>query len=264
MSIFMKHSLLFFLTGCSLFLTYSCKNKDNSLPSCDGVEYAYEGANGPEAWGQLCVDWTPCGGKIQSPVNLTGAVEDTALADIQLDYVSTETFILNKVSTVQITLGLGSECSMVLNGETYYLSGFHTHTHSEHAIKGAHTPMELHFVHKNYDTGRLAMIGVFVEEGTENAILKPMVDHLPVAPYSSFSSQLDIYNPIDLMPTDKSYFMYSGSLTTPPCTENVTWLLMEHPIQASAAQIQAFEALEHQNARPLQAIEGRVILHHKE
>lgn len=252
-----------FFTACLLFLTVSCGEDEKGLPSCDGAEYEYEGAFGPESWDEICVDWTPCGGKSQSPINISGAVEDASLADIPLTYATIPTSIINKGHTIQVTVAtIGTPCSIELNGETYELIQFHTHTHSEHEVNGQHSPMEIHFVHKNETTGKLVVIGVFVEEGTENTILKPVVDNLPNQVGATFFSEIDTYNPISLMPSDKSYFTYAGSLTTPPCSEIVTWIVMEHPIQASADQIHAFEALEHENARPVQALEGRTIKHH--
>jgi carbonic anhydrase len=123
--------------------------------------------------------------------------------------------------------------------------------------------MEMHFVHKNDATGKLAVIGVFVEEGAENSILSHLVDHLPATKDAVYDDATSTFAASDLLPSDKSYFTYSGSLTTPPCSEIVTWIVMEHPVEASTAQIHDFEALEHENARPVQPLESRTIKHHK-
>ncbi len=245
--------------GIFLLSAVSCKN-DDPLPSCEGVEYTYEGAEGPDFWKELCIDYTDCGGKVQSPVNITGVVEDAALPLIPQSYIATATHIVNKGHTIQFNFDAGS--SIVVNGETYDLLQFHSHTHSEHTVNGISAPMEIHFVHKNATTGKLAVIGVFITEGSENIILKNFVDHLPATKDATYENA-QTFSALDLMPADKSYFTYSGSLTTPPCSEIVTWIVMEHPIEASAAQIHDFEELEHENARPVQALEGRVIKHHK-
>jgi carbonic anhydrase len=124
-------------------------------------------------------------------------------------------------------------------------------------------PMEIHFVHKNAATGKLAVIGVFVEEGAENAVLKHFVGHLPTTKDATYDDATNSFKASDLIPGDQSYFTYNGSLTTPPCSEIVTWIVMEHHIEASTAQIHDFEVLEHENARPTQPIEGRTIKYHK-
>jgi carbonic anhydrase len=123
--------------------------------------------------------------------------------------------------------------------------------------------MEMHFVHKNASTGKLAVIGVLVEEGAENAVLEHFVHDLPE---TKDATRMNRPTPSALLiscPADKSYFTYAGSLTTPPCSEIVTWIVMEHPIEASLDQIEHFEHLEHENARPVQALDGRTIKHHK-
>lgn len=260
MTTFTKSPVYVAVASFLLLFTVSCGENETPLPSCTGVEFEYEGSNGPEYWSELCVDYTPCGGKVQSPINITGAVDDAALTDIPQTYASTATHIVNKGHTIQFNFDAGS--SIVVNGETYDLLQFHTHTHSEHEIGGTHAPMEMHFVHKNAATGKLAVIGVLVEEGAENAHLSHFVDHLPATKDATYEAA-DTFSALDFMPSDKSYFTYAGSLTTPPCSEIVTWIVMEHAIEASTAQIHDFEALEHENARPVQALEGRTIKHHK-
>ncbi len=173
--------------------------------------------------------------------------------------MATATHIVNKGHTIQFNFDGGS--SILVDGLIYNLLQFHTHTHSEHAINGTHAPLEMHFVHQNATTGKLAVIGVLVEEGTENAVLEHFVHHLPGTKDGSYESS-DTFSALDLMPSDKSYFTYAGSLTTPPCSEIVTWIVMEHPIEASTTQIHDFEALEHENARPVQVLGSRVIKHH--
>lgn len=246
----------FFIVAAFLVMATSCKNE--VLPSCEGIHWTYEGEEGPDHWGELCVDYTPCGGQVQSPVNIAGAVDDAALMEIAKTYSNTATHILNNGHTIQFTADSGS--SIVLNGETYNLLQFHFHTHSEHTVGGTSYPMEAHFVHKNEATGKLVVIGVLFEEGSENGILAPFIDHLPETADATYDAA-DTFNPADLLPAEKSYFTYAGSLTTPPCSEIVTWIVMEHPIMASHDQILHIEELEHENNRPIQALEGRVIKH---
>ena len=260
MTIFTKNTLLSLCTAC-LLLGSACKGDGDYLPSCEGVEFEYEGVDGPEHWSMLCVDYTDCGGKVQSPINIAGAVTDPTLPAIPQTYIATATHIVNKGHTLQFNFDAGS--SITVNGEKYTLLQCHTHTHSEHTVNGLAAPMEIHFVHKNEATGKLAVIGVFVEEGTENAVLKHVVDHLPTTKDATYEDAATTFTASDFMPSDKSYFTYAGSLTTPPCSEIVTWIVMEHHIEASTAQIHDFEKLEHENARPVQPIEGRTIRYHK-
>lgn len=258
----MKHFAFPVLIGGLLTLNTACNGTDDkTLPSCDGVHYEYEGADGPDHWKDLCVDYTPCGGKVQSPVNLTGATTDVTLTDIPKTYGSSAVHIVNKGHTIQFNYDAGS--SIVIGGETYDLLQFHTHTHSEHTLNGASAPMEIHFVHKNAATGKLAVIGVFVEEGAENPVLAKFVHHLPATTDATYDDATTTYAAADMLPSDPSYFRYAGSLTTPPCSEIVTWTVMEHHIEATAEQIHDFEALEHENNRPVQPLEGRTIAYHK-
>ena len=260
MTTFMKNPLLSLMAASLLIFNVACKDNDPKTPqSCDGVEFEYEGDLGPAYWGDLCLD-SECNGNSQSPINITGATDDAALTDIPQTYVATATHIVNKGHTIQFNFDGGS--SIVVNGETYDLLQFHTHTHSEHEVNGAHAPMEMHFVHKNASTGKLAVIGVLVEEGAENAVLEHIAHDLPETKDATHESA-DTFSATDFMPADKSYFTYAGSLTTPPCSEIVTWIVMEHPIEASLDQIEHFEHLEHENARPVQALDGRTIKHHK-
>ncbi|HMG16956.1 MAG TPA: carbonic anhydrase family protein [Saprospiraceae bacterium] len=235
------------------------KADTKSLPSCTGIHWEYDGDHGADHWASLCVDYTACGGRVQSPVNIKGAIESPKLTDISKNYSKSTTHIVNNGHTQQFNYDAGS--SIMVNGEKYNLLQFHTHTPSEHTINGKSYPMEIHFVHKNDATGKLAVIGILVSEGAENATLKSMVEHLPAKKDGVYDSR-DTYTASDLMSNGNNYFTYSGSLTTPPCSEIVTWLVMENPIIASKAQIHDFEELEHHNNRPIQAINTRSIQHH--
>lgn len=255
----MKHPLLSLMIGSLLVFNTACKDDKKVPESCDAVTYEYEGELGPDHWGELCLA-SECNGSEQSPINISGATDDNTLTNIPQTYTSTATHIVNKGHTIQFNFDGGS--SIVLDGLVYDLLQFHTHTHSEHTVNGAHAPLEMHFVHKNAASGKLAVIGVLVEEGAENAVLAHFVEHLPESKDATYEAA-DTFSALDLMPSDKSYFTYAGSLTTPPCSEIVTWVVMEHSIEASLAQIEHFEHLEHENARPVQPIGGRVVKHHK-
>jgi carbonic anhydrase len=246
-----------FFGGLALFIPACADGRDDVvLPSCDNIHWEYEGQDGPDAWSNLCVDYVTCGGQIQSPVDISAAVEDAGLAAIPMDYQSSTTHILNNGHTLQWSYDAGS--SIEVDGVAYQLLQFHSHTESEHRVNGLAYPLELHFVHKNTMTGKLAVIGVFFEEGAENAVLQGFIDHLPADHDATYESAAT-FNAGDLFPTDPSYFTYSGSLTTPPCSEIVTWIVLEQAVEASAAQIDRFRQIELENHRPLQPLHGRVI-----
>ena len=260
MKINTKTKVSSFILGLLLIITSSCK-EEKTLPSCTGIEFEYSGDEGPDHWKDLCVDYVTCGGQTQSPINITGATEDASLTNIPQTYQLSEFHVVNKGHTLQLNMDAGS--SITVNGAVYNLLQFHTHTTSEHTVNGTSYPLELHFVHKNDATGNLAVIGVFVEEGAENPIFAEFIDHLPTVKDSTYNLATT-FNASSLFPGDKDYFTYSGSLTTPPCSEIVTWIVMEHPIEASLEQIEAFETIEHHNNRPVQALNGRVIKHHQD
>ena len=262
MSIFFKNAIIPYLSIGMMLLFVSCKKEeDEPLPACTDVNWEYGGVDGPDEWAKLCVDYTPCGGSMQSPIDLKAAVNDQALTAIAQTYVSTSTHIVNNGHTLEFNCDAGS--SLSLAGDSYQLVQFHTHTHSEHTLNGVKLPMEMHFVHKNSATGKLAVIGVFVKAGVENATLKKIASKLPTAKNATFDDAALTFSASNFMPVNQSYFTYSGSLTTPPCSETVTWMVMEQAIEASADQIKSFETIEKVNARPIQPLGSRTIRYRK-
>lgn len=251
---------LLFLGSFFLLSLTACKDdKDPGLPSCDGVHWEYSGDDGPEHWQELCVDYTTCGGPAQSPINIANAQDDNTLAAIGENFASSTTHAINNGHTVQFNCDAGSE--ITVGGQVYKLLQYHFHTHSEHVVNGVAYPMEVHFVHKNEASGKLAVVGVFFKEGAENQFLAPFIAHLPAQKDATFDDNALTFNVADCLPANRSYFTYGGSLTTPPCSEIVTWLVMENPVEASHEQIDAFHAVEHDNARPTQDLNGRALKH---
>lgn len=255
----MKNIKLFAPVSVILFLLFavSCKDDDKVIPTdCTDIHWTYEGAEGPDHWSELCTGYSDCAGVSQSPVDIRNTVLDASLAAIPKSYTNSKTAILNNGHTIQFTYDGGS--SITVNGEQYDLLQFHFHTSSEHTVNGASHPMEVHLVHKNAATGKLAVIGVFIDEGAENTLLTKFMSHLPEQHDETYSSS-DTYTASDLLPAGQGYYTYPGSLTTPPCSEIVTWIVMKNHIEASAAQIQKIESIEHENNRPLRPIGSRTI-----
>lgn len=221
--------------------------------------WTYGGTANPTEWGELSPDFAQCElGQDQSPINIQDAMAGTPAA-ITFNYAPVPLMITNNGHTIQVNYAEGS--TVTIDGEVYTLAQFHFHTPSEHQINGKAAAMELHLVHRNAE-GKLAVVGVMIEAGTTNPSLDKIWQHIPTVGTSEEVKGLTI-NAADFLPDDISYYSYSGSLTTPPCSEGVSWTVLTTPIQFSEQQIEAFETLYPVNARPIQATHDRRIeVHH--
>ena len=135
---------------------------------------------------------------------------------------------------------------------------FHYHAPSEHHIDGQAFAAEIHVVHKNAE-GKLAVIGILLQQGTENAAFDPFVNNLPAEKTDAKDAGSKV-NAADFLPAEQTTFRYSGSLTTPPCSEGVSWLVMTSPVEVSAAQLEKLLTVFEGNNRPLQALNERTPL----
>lgn len=218
--------------------------------------WTYNGEDGPDHWASLERDWALCAsGQQQSPIDLGGAAAKD-LANPQLTYQPGDGRILNNGHTVQVTLD--SANTLTLDGAAYSLSQFHFHSPSEHTVGGSSYPAEIHLVHTNSD-GSIAVIGVLVQVGAENPALATIVSAMPAKADKEARLPASV-DPTELLPGDRRAYRYGGSLTTPPCTEGVKWVVMSTPISASVAQISALARVLHGNSRPAQARGSRELL----
>jgi len=252
----MKNSTFLLLSlFATTFLFSSCQNDDEADTNfnCMAFEWEYEGTSAPDHWGNCFMD---CSGQSQSPIDITGAVVDGSLTALATQYEEVPIELKNNGHTVEFEYEEGS--TLQLNGADYKLLQFHFHTQSEHTLDGMHYPMEVHLVHQNEATGNLAVIGILFEEGNENEFLANFSNDLPLSADDNYASESQI-NVEDLLPTNGAYYTYGGSLTTPPCSEIVTWLVFKTPVEASIAQIQSMHDIVHDNYRPVQALNGREI-----
>lgn len=224
---------------------------------CDVVEWTYSGADGPDDWAFLCTGFSSCAGRSQSPVNISQSVVGNSLSSLNQNYESTPTRIINKGHTLEFEYESGS--TLRWDGRDYKLLQFHFHTSSEHQLGSVSYPMEVHLVHRHAESGSLAVIGVMVEAGASNALLESMMPHFPEVEGEEYISSQD-FSVTDLMPNDKAYYTYSGSLTTPPCSEGVNWIVMKNQISATTSQIDRIRSIIHQSNRPIQPLNGRVVL----
>ena len=216
--------------------------------------WTYEGEEGPAHWGELSAAYATCAdGSAQTPINITSATTE-ALADPTFNYSAGTATVVNNGHTIQANAPEGN--TVTVDGVSSPLKQIHFHAPSEHTIDGTTYAAEVHFVHKT-DAGEITVVGVLIEEGpTANAAWQPYIDAMGVAKGAEQAAEIDW---AAMLPTSKMTYRYTGSLTTPPCSEGVHWMLMETPVQLSAGQIAAIVAAYEGNARPVQSLNGRTV-----
>ncbi|MFQ2382200.1 carbonic anhydrase [Aeromonas dhakensis] len=218
--------------------------------------WEYSGEAGPAKWASLTPEYGQCAGSNQSPVNLSGLVK-AELAPLRFHYLAGGRSVTNNGHTVQVDYAQGS--SLELDGMHFELKQFHFHAPSENLIEGHSYPLEGHLVHAN-DQGELAVVAVMFEPGKANGALSQVWQSLP-AKAGELRQLKEAVSAEPLLPAKRDYYRFSGSLTTPPCSEGVRWLVMKQPVQISQAQIDAFKAvMHHPNNRPVQPLHGRLVL----
>jgi carbonic anhydrase len=219
--------------------------------------WTYEGDAGPSHWGELAPDYKTCQlGVEQTPIDLKTPITAELGKAVDVAYQSRRFRIVNNGHTIQVNVEAGSSCTIA--GEQYDLVQYHFHHPSEHLLAGKGFDLECHFVHRAA-SGKLAVLGVFVTPGAENATLKPIFDAMPAEEGRERYVATPV-NPADLLPRGNGFFRYMGSLTTPPCTEGLTWTVFKNAIEASPAQIRQFAAMFPNNSRPLQGLNRRFLL----
>lgn len=237
-----------------------------AVPAPTDPVWHYEGDEGPEHWGSLSPAFATCGeGRSQSPIDVSttsrGAAPTVTMrfpaATLRIVHQTHVADGINNGHTIQINYPAAD--TLTLGDTSYQLAQYHFHAPSEHTVNGKHFPMEMHMVHKGAD-GTLAVVGVFIEQGQQNAAFEPVWADLPKQKgvethYGAVSVDVDA-----LLPTVRTSYRYDGSLTTPPCSEGVTWIVMTTPIQLSPAQIAAFTQLVSGNNRPIQPLNGRPVV----
>jgi carbonic anhydrase len=215
-----------------------------------------KGHGGPAHWSELSPEYAACGtGKHQSPIDIRNP-EHAALPEIQFTYQLIEPKLVNNGHTVQVSVPAGS--GITVGDHSYELQQFHFHTPSEEAVSGKRAAMVAHFVHKDAD-GNLAVVAVLFDVGPESAALKPVFAKLPAKANTDVTLESTQINPEAVLPATRGYYEFEGSLTTPPCSEGVRWLVLKHRATVSKAQLSAFQALYPDNARPLQPLNGRAV-----
>lgn len=220
-----------------------------------GTVWSYEGETGPANWSKINVDWAKCGtGNRQSPIDLRDGIK-VNLEQISFDYHPSSFSEVNNGHTIQVTVGGGN--FITVGNTVYELQEFHFHRPSEEKINGKGTEMVIHLVHRSAE-GKIAIIAVLLERGQPHRLMQTIWDNLPLEKFETVSPSI-VLDPADALPERRDYFTYMGSLTEPPCTEGVLWMVFKQPMQASPAQMALFSRLYPLNARPIQPTAGRMV-----
>ncbi|MBS0340981.1 MAG: carbonic anhydrase family protein [Proteobacteria bacterium] len=220
--------------------------------------YNERAGSGPSHWGALDSDNRLCKtGLQQSPIALhTREAQRLAERDVTLHFGSAKGELVNNGHTIQFNVADAAANAVTYKGDNYALTQFHFHTPSEHHLNGKTFPMEMHLVNKD-SSGRLTVVGVFIKQGSKNDALARLWDRLSALDTAQKAEEVDLGA---LMPASHEALLYAGSLTTPPCSEDVNWIVMVQPIEMSGQQIQAFQKLFRNNHRPIQRDHGRRVV----
>ena len=223
----------------------------------DSSHWDYEGLSGPGQWGSLDKKYRSCTrGRAQSPIALSDATAiKSDLPPLDFHYKSTALKIIDNGHTIQVDYEPGSFIS--IGPQQYSLVQFHFHKPSEEELNGRHYDMVAHLVHQD-SAGRLAVVAVLLAAGRANSLISLLWEHLPKAKETETTANLKI-DLADLLPPNLAYYTYRGSLTTPPCSEGVTWFVLRDPMSVSQDQIDRFSKLYPMNARPVQPLNGRQV-----
>jgi carbonic anhydrase len=240
------------LVFCRICLPYAAMAQEHPAH-----EWGYRGSEGPAHWGELTPEFAACKtGHSQSPVNIRGA-HSADLPAIQFEIKPSAVHIVNNGHTIEINYAPGS--FIRVGDKRYELKQFHFHHPSEETINGKRFPIEVHLVHADAD-GNLAVVSVLLEEGSANPLVETLWGLAPKTPGPDKTDDNLQINAADLLPANRSYFTFAGSLTTPPCTEDVRWFVLRTPVTISKKQVATFTAIYPYDERPTQPLNGRAVL----
>jgi carbonic anhydrase len=224
----------------------------------EDAHWSYTGRTGPAKWGSLEKGFVQCKlGQNQSPIDIPDAsARKGDIAPLLFNYKPSPLKIIDNGHTIQVDYAPGSV--LTVEGKRYELTELHFHKPSEEKIDGKGHDMVAHLVHQG-PNGKLAVIAVLLDAGKENRLIKTLWDNLPKEKGKEKVVAAVKINAVDLLPENKGYYTFTGSLTTPPCSEDVTWYVLKTPVQISADEIARFAKIYPMNARPVQPVNGRDI-----
>jgi carbonic anhydrase len=221
----------------------------------------YVGPRGASRWSELDPDYAPCNaGREQSPIDIRNA-RKAPLAPIRFEYrTSPVEYVINNGHTIRVNYHDAPDSGnfLVVGDKRYHLTQFHFHRPSEEYVHGRQYDMVLHLMH-TADDGEVAGVAVLLEKGHANATIQQVWDHMPEREGQEPTRSLEL-DPSGMLPHDSGYFQYRGSVTAPPCTEGVQWFVLKGAVGISVRQIAAFARLYPHDVRPLQPLNGRVVV----
>ncbi|HEY8706798.1 MAG TPA: carbonic anhydrase family protein [Burkholderiaceae bacterium] len=221
-----------------------------------GPQWQYSGEHGPAHWGEMRKEYALCErGHRQSPIDIV-ATRRQAQPQLQFDYRSAPLRIVNDGHTVRVRFANGSH--LLIGGKSETLQQFHFHIPGGDRVQGEEFPMAMHFLHKSR-SGQLVALVVLFRLGAQNRALAALLPKMPEAGQPERVLRDTPVNPADLLPASTAYYAYNGSLTAPPCTEGVRWIVMKQPLELSAGQLARLSQLFPNNARPVQPLHERLV-----
>ncbi|MFZ6649192.1 carbonic anhydrase [Undibacterium sp. TJN25] len=219
------------------------------------MHWSYEGDDGPLRWGKLNPSYSKCDiGERQSPIDIRDGLR-VDLSPVTFDYKPSRFNVIDNGHTIQVAVGPGNYISLL--GHTYELVQFHFHKPSEERVNGKSFEMVVHMVHKDGD-GKIAVVAVLLERGKPQSVIQSVWNNLPLEKNDPVQPLVTM-DATQLLPQQREYYTYMGSLETPPCTEGVLWIVLKQPVEISPEQLAIFSRLYPMNARPVQKTFGRVI-----
>lgn len=237
---------------------HAAKTPVSDAPHTGEVHWTYEGETGPQAWGGLKPEFSLCSsGRRQSPISIEESATLQGPAEpIVFSYNPSNASVINNGHTIQVDV-LGDN-SITVRGSNYRLLQFHFHTPSEEQVNFKRFPMVAHLVHKNTE-GQLAVVAVLLDTGPANALIDKVWTYMPLDAGDRVRMPADALLLEELLPKDQRYYQFMGSLTTPPCSEGVLWMVLKTPMTISKGQLKLFTQLYPNNARPIQPLNARPV-----
>ena len=222
------------------------------------VHWSYSGKTGPQNWSELQPEFGTCAtGQRQSPINIDDVYTLQGPAEaLQFNYQPSNAVVVNNGHTIQVNLQ--GDNTLTVRGTTYKLVQFHFHTPSEEQVNYRNYAMVVHLVHRSAE-GQLAVVAVLLEPGVASPLINKVWTYMPLDVNDTVRTPAGLIDLNELLPKDQRYYQFMGSLTTPPCTEGVLWMVLKQPMQVSPAQLRLFQQLYPNNARPVQPLNNRPI-----
>ena len=259
-----KVSIMTLITSSLISMSFSLPISAETSPKSDAIKaphWSYSGSEGPEHWGDLTPEFSTCKiGKNQSPIDIKDSqFFDADLPPIPFKYnMLTPGTMTNNGHTVQVNMWSGGEISV--DNIKFKLKQFNFHTPSENKINGQSFPLEAHFVHLSEDN-QIAIIAILFAPGKEDPMLKTLWENMPMNAGDSEKLGSHSLKTLERESKLKNYYRFNGSLTTPPCTEGVRWIVLKQPLSVSKEQVEKLQqALKEANNRPVQALNARTVI----